>query len=252
MPATQFLQGSPGFGEQLGANLGQGFSQGLGVKLAQLHEQKANARKLQGLAPILEQLGIPKESMEQLIQSGLSPEAIAPFAKLLGEGGVKKTSAPIQGVFDTMSTLIKENAPGIGIAPLTKIGANREGVQNRAKYKSMRGKIESILLPLQSKGALTGPRFEFILSQIPKGDESQREQVGKLQGLAESLSEEGLPIDTSILDSIEWAKSKSDKKTKPSSGSSEEFVLMNTPKGPKRIPKSKVISAQQAGATLIQ
>lgn len=113
-----------------------------------------------------------------------------------------QSQAGIQKTFNVAASMLQKNLAGIGISPLTKIGASRKGVENRAAFNNLKGKFEAILLPLESKGALSKPRFDFIISQVPSASDSQRVIAGKLRGLAETLSQEGFPIDTKILDSI--------------------------------------------------
>jgi hypothetical protein len=84
------------FGQMAGRSLGQGVGQGLtaGINraLEDMYEEKAyqkqamrqqeqNREQLKGLAPILEQLGIPKKSVSQLIQQGLDPNTVLQYAK---------------------------------------------------------------------------------------------------------------------------------------------------------------------------
>ena len=111
----------------------------------------------------------------------------------------------IQKTFNVASSLLAKNTPGVGISPGAATGISRKAVEGRNTFNTLRGKFESILLPMVNKGTLAKERFNFILSQIPDAADSQRAIAGKLRGLAETLSEEGFPIDTKVLDSIPWA-----------------------------------------------
>jgi len=113
----------------------------------------------------------------------------------------------IQKTFNVASSLLAKNTPGVGVSPGAKTGLSRTAVEGRNFFNNLKGKFESILLPMVNKGTLAKERFNFILSQIPDASDPQRVIAGKLRGLAETLSEEGFPIDTKILDSIPWAAS---------------------------------------------
>jgi hypothetical protein len=240
---------------------GEALGQGLGQSLDRMFQGQRQKRQLQSLSPLFEQLGVNPEGIQGLIQAGLAPEQAISTAlelgKLRGQYGQKTgqvdqkkhdAQAGIQRSINSMAGLISENASGIGISPLTAVGLSRKGVQNRAQYQSMRSGLEKALVPLIGKGTLSDARFKFILSQIPEPDESQRSQLGKLKGLAISLSEEGFPIDISMLEDIErkWDSGEDTKKQ-------NDFVLMESPDGKVRqIPKSQARAAQQAGGKLIR
>lgn len=113
--------------------------------------------------------------------------------------------ANIQKTFNVASSLLAKNTPGVGISPGAVTGLSRKAVEGRNTFNTLKGKFESILLPMVNKGTLAKERFNFILSQIPDASDSQRAIAGKLRGLAETLSEDGFPIDTKVLDSIPWA-----------------------------------------------
>ncbi len=116
----------------------------------------------------------------------------------------KEHQGNIQKTFNVASSLLAKNTPGVGISPGAATGLSRKAVEGRNTFNTLKGKFESILLPMVNKGTLAKERFNFILSQIPDAGDSQRAIAGKLRGLAETLSEEGFPIDTKVLDSIPW------------------------------------------------
>lgn len=116
----------------------------------------------------------------------------------------KERQGNIQKTFNVASSLLAKNTPGVGISPGAATGLSRKAVEGRSTFNTLKGKFESILLPMVNKGTLAKERFNFILSQIPDASDSQRAIAGKLRGLAETLSEEGFPIDTKILNSIPW------------------------------------------------
>lgn len=190
--------------------------------------------------------------------------ALAPFAaqqqkekaKLQAENRLKqKAHYGLQNVFSNMSNMLAKNLPGIGISADTTAGINRKGVENRTAFDSMRARIEAALLPMVNKGTLAKPRFDFIMEQIPKASDSQRSIAGKLRGLSSALSEEGFPIDTSILDRIPWVSKelKSAFQGEKAQNQNKDFVIMQDPEGHiRRIPRNKAIEAQRAGGKLVK
>jgi plasmid maintenance system antidote protein VapI len=84
MPQVQFLEEQPSPGSQIGQSFGSGLSQGLSSALSQHFQQKQNKQQLSGLTPAFEKLGIPKEGINELINSGLSPELAANLAIQFG------------------------------------------------------------------------------------------------------------------------------------------------------------------------
>lgn len=251
MPALQALAGIPSFGGQAGQALGVGISQGINSSLSQMLESKKNQRQLSSIGKML---GIPEEDMQSFISSGIPPETAIKAAKV--SQGNRSTSGTVQGSFDAMAQMVKQDLSGIGISPFTAVGADRSGVQNRAMFNSMKSSIESALLPRVNKGALSKPRFDFILSQIPDASDSQREIVGKLAGLSNALNEEGIPLNTDVLQSIDWAKddlAKAGITSQKQAKAFSETVMMRDPSGAlRRVDKKDAIAAQKEGYKLEQ
>lgn len=209
------LDEQPSFGSELGRALGSGASRGLSEAIEGYQQRKASEKQLSGLLPLLKEAGIDfgTEDQEAFLKSGISPDKLLPFAasmakqkqeRLEGEAQqqvAEKSKAQGQRVFDIATKMLKQNLPGIGISPTTKTGLNRQGVQNRALFNTLRSKFEATLLPMVNKGTLAKERFNYIMSLIPKADESQRSIAGKLFALGEELG-----YDTSELSQIPWAK----------------------------------------------
>lgn len=253
MPQLQVISPTPrqpSFSSQLGSMLGTGIGQGIASGLNDMLKQKENKRALGGLSPFFKQIGLDDNEIDTIVNSGLDPQlaitATVNFAKQKAKTA-QETSGNVQGIFNTMSEMLAKDLPGIGISPKTRIGLDPEGSQNRAEFDSLRGGIESALIPLVNKGALSKNRFDYILSLIPNASDRQRAILGKLKGLSKVLAQEGIPLDTSILESIPWAKSGSTK------SASSNFVLMKDPKGQiRRIPKDQVNAARKAGGELVK
>lgn len=122
-----------------------------------------------------------------------------------------RQSHPAQEVFNEMAGMVSGDEAGIGVSPLTFLGLDRSGVENRNKFNSMRARMESILVPMVNKGNLSNTRFNFIMEQIPKASDSQRAIAGKLQGLSKALQDSGIRIDTSALAEIPFESESLDK-----------------------------------------
>lgn len=229
MPIIQELMGQPSVGGQigkaLGGGFGQGISQGITQQLEDFQRKQKSRQALTGLKPLFEQAGLqftPDEE-EEFVNSGVDPAIAGAMAANIykqkhaqaqqerAEAEKSKKQEGLQNTFNELGEMVVNNLPGIGISPGTSLGINREGVQNRNKFNSMRVRIEGALLPLVNKGALSKERFKFMLDNIPKASDSRRAIVGKLQGLASALSEEGVPLDASFLENIDFGEPKSEK-----------------------------------------
>jgi hypothetical protein len=255
MPNTQTIIANPlpakqgGFAQGLGKGLSQGIPQGMqslaqGLQAHRQNIQENEAIKrltgqdVSGLSPEMKQAFLQRITADQAKQQQQMQEK-------------KETQSGIQTVINDMGSMIKRNLSGIGVSPLTAAGLSPEGAEHRAAFDSMRFKLESTLLPLVNKGSLAKPRFDFILSLIPKGNERQRVQVGKLRGLAKELGQEGLPIDTSVLDEIPWA-SEHLKSNKPFEGTKKIFggkkITLTNPKTGKSFYPTSDKDIQEAKA----
>lgn len=224
MPQIQLLPQNPSFGSQLGQNIGQGASHGISKALGEFQKNKESEKALSGLERLLKGTGVELSDQDKdvFIKSGLKPEVAAhlvgQFAKSRQQEQIaqqkqqselmekEKSQQQGQKIFDTAAKMLKQGVAGIGISPGTAIGVNREGVQNRAVFDTLRSKFESQLLPLVNKGALAKQRFDYIMSLIPKSSESQRAIAGKLYALGHELG-----FDTGVIEEIPWFKKELDK-----------------------------------------
>lgn len=207
MPGIQLLQRpeqKPSFSQQLGAGLGGGISQGLSQALSQMMEQKKQTRQLEGLAPIFEQLGIPKEGVQQLIASGLDPKDAAHLAGQLGQQQAKmqQQQATVQqkqqekeqkdqgmlSVLDELETILpytgEHKIPGfksfLGAGP---IPLNRGAVEKRNQFDTMAITLEGFLRDLTTKGTLPQKTFEALLSRLPDSSLSERQNKGRINAI---------------------------------------------------------------------
>lgn len=139
------------------------------------------------------------ESLKSKLAGAVGTNAGQGIGDLIKNIMSRRQSHPAQDVFNEMAQAVSDDEAGIGVSPLTFVGADRKGVENRNKFNSMRARLESILVPMVNKGNLSNTRFKFIMEQIPAGSDSQRAIVGKLHGLAKALADSDIPIDTSAL-----------------------------------------------------
>lgn len=196
------IEGQPSTGTEILRGLGQGMESSLPILQSGIQSKLADFNKTKRA-----------ESLTQKLESaGYEPRIAALGGLAISEGQPqlftaalqeeqKQKAAQGQKVFDTASKMLKQNLPGIGISPGTALGTNREGVQNRAMFNTLRAKFEATLLPMVNKGNLAKPRFDYIMSLIPEGNESQRSIAGKLYALGHELG-----YNTDILESIPWVK----------------------------------------------
>jgi len=224
MPTLQILNKAPDFGEQLGQSLGSllGTIGGgtLGNKLETHYQNQKINKTVPGISKLISEMtgqDIDEESVSAALRQGITPNELLQNAQkmaiinqkqktqeqkiLESENLESKSLESSQRVFDIASKMLKKNVPGIGISPLTKVGASRKGVQNRATFDTLRSKFEAALLPMVNKGTLAKERFNFLLSLVPKASESQRSIAGKLFALGKELG-----LDTSELLEIPWVK----------------------------------------------
>lgn len=246
---VQVLPSNPSFGTLL--------SQHLGTALGDIGqgyiEGQQNKKKKAGVTTLLQQFGITPEQAEQIAASGIEAKDILAHGDKLqpqAQGGQQG----LQEAFNEMGKLLSEDAAGIGISPLTAIGLNPKGSENRAYFDRLATRVESALLPLVSKGALSKERFQYILDQLPKSSDRQRVILGKLKGLAKDLN-----LDPSILENVAFSKEDSSGKSSPQSSSSfakppSGYVLVQPPNGsaPVQIPRSELKKAEAAGGKLIR
>lgn len=152
--------------KHLGQGLGSGFQQGLSDKLKEHQDQKKmqlereqNKSQLQGLAPMFEQLGMPKEGIQQFIESGIKPELAVNLLNHLGVQQQKEEAriATVEEGRDAkraaLSTLDRQRAllkrgrlgPKLGMlggataGELPKLGISltAQGKRDRAEYERL-------------------------------------------------------------------------------------------------------------------
>lgn len=115
----------------------------------------------------------------------------------------EKGRSETQNIVNRMTDDLKQNKTGIGISPLTAIGASRTGVRNRNRFNAYGPRLEKSIRELVNPtGALNDRRFDYITDFIPTANDSQQAAAGKLQGLSEALAEQGFPIDISELNQL--------------------------------------------------
>ena len=91
----------------LGKSLGQGFGGGLSQSLQGWLGKRENIRKAAGLSPFLQELGVPSQDIQTMINSGLSPQELIPLAGLLQKHRASEESNRTRISNSQISTLEK-------------------------------------------------------------------------------------------------------------------------------------------------
>ena len=243
------LQPQPNFNTLLAQALGRTFGN-IGTGAAEGYGQ---AQENKGISALLEQYGIPPEQAKVISNSGLEAKDIISNNDKFKAEKSDEAKELTQGVLDEMASMLAQNKQGIGISPLTKIGVNRKGVENRNYFNAMRPRIEGQLLPLVNKGALSKPRFDFIMENIPKASDSQRAIRGKLKALSKEMG-----LNPKSIEAIDFGDTTDGRSTtkmpmssfaKPPKGD----VIMQTPDGNFiEVPRGQVKKLEKAGASLVR
>lgn len=197
---ASFINLGPSRSQLLGEQLGQGLNQGISGALSQHFQQKQNQKSLSGLAPLFEQLGVAPDGIGQLVESGLSPqEAIATAGILQKQQAAqqkargKTTLTPekqegLKSVYSRMQELLNQGRLGISKSPIhlkANPYLNPQSVEDRAEFDTLNANFEAILKDMVNTGVLSKPRFEYLLSILPKSSDRDRKIKGKLKALAQ-------------------------------------------------------------------
>jgi hypothetical protein len=211
MPQIQGYDPQGGFGAQFGAALGGGISQGLSASLNQMLEQKQNKRALSGLSPFLEQLDIPKEQIEQIVESGANPQMVAQLIPHLQKNHLAKQKEALkmegtessQKIFNEMADLLHSGDLGL-FGTVSRISS--KGRERRANFDALRPKFYSAIRKLEQSGHLNREDKLELLKSIPSSNDTEATIIGKMKAIADTLD-----IDPSILyeDSSDLSQSSS-------------------------------------------
>ncbi len=202
MPQFQVLEPNPGFGSRLGAALGGGIGQGLSQQLNQMLEQKQRKKQLEGLTPFLEQLNVPKEGIQQMIDAGLDPQLVASFIPHLQKNQIAQQKAQQeQEEQDAEAQQAEENlnyidenldytgsplAPGKSFASEGEFGRiwhpkayeTRKEITNRGFWTTDK------LYTHFNKGTITDAKLELIKKELsPRGDISPEDNRARINAL---------------------------------------------------------------------
>lgn len=220
MPQVQVLEGVPSFGQELGRGLGTGVGQGISANLNQYLQQKKNRNALEGLKSFFEQQNFSPEQINSIIESGMPAELAIHASKAFHDRQLdeqklelqrqklrgKTELSPekqegLQDVFNRQAQLLKGGRLGIKVSPLHPKAnpiLNPQSAEERAEFDTLGATFESIFKDLVNTGVLSKPRFEYLLSLIPKSSDRDRTIKGKMKALGRIPELKFL--DTSILE----------------------------------------------------
>lgn len=254
MPQVQVVQPGYSFGGELGQALGGGISQGLSNELTSYYQGKQRQQQMEGLAPIFEQLGLPKQGVEQLIKSGLAPEqAIAAAAiyqkQRASQAAEQARMQPEIEEKEKANEVINDMADLVEKGNLGKATAWNQlfeyGRQDRALYDTLAVNLEKELVKRVGKGTLSQKRFAYIQKLLPSSSNTDATNRGKLKAIAKEL---GLSINNS-----EFLRAIGDRgkesAEEPSSFGAGKIVLTDPQSGKSFYPTSEedVREAKKAG-----
>lgn len=211
-------------------SLASRLAQSVGKSLA---EKFSGTQKAQSLAPLFQQLGLEEQDIDKLISGGLQPKELLDTAKALSaHQGRKKENTQLQtAVNDTFSRLWDLSGQ-LGYTPFSPRFSG--DTEEREEFESNKAVLIGAIRDLFNKGILTNQKLQLILNSLPKHGDTQKQKKGKLKGIARQL---GLEIPG----------------TQEKEAEAEEgFVIMETPAGRRKVPRSKALEAQNAGAKLVR
>lgn len=217
MPGIQLLSRSdrrPSFSQQLAQGLGSGITQGIGQSLTQMYEKKKNIGQLEGLSPMFEQLGVPKEGIEKLVQSGVDPQVAIAMAGHIGtlkkqqqkmdlekEQRVSPLKRGLKLVERQEELLSRGNlgpkAGRPGQAPKLLSAMSKEGQKDRSEYEQ----IGKALISLGSNIPIRNQQeFNVLAERFYDPTLTESEIKGTIDGIrrviSEGLNEEGISLDS--------------------------------------------------------
>lgn len=186
----------------LGDFLGQQAGQGLSAGINQFFEGKQRQKQLGGLSPFLEAAGLNPDQIEQFTNSGLDPAQAAALvgsiqkANMANKDKLDKTekATHVLNISNKLRDLIKYTGSA-GIPFTSSFGGgsfNREAVQKRNQFDSLAASYASYFRDLETKGQLPQGLFEQVIKpRLPNSELSERENLGRIDGMEDLAKEYG-------------------------------------------------------------
>ena len=195
MPAYQEIQAPVDPMAQSAFNFGQGFSDRFKKNQEMQQQQDIRTRETDELKRIFSELG-PEAGPEDVIKSmfssrGISPERAKTVGELIITSREKASKAReekglvsaarrsgLQDSFNRMSSILKGGSTGLvpGVFPKAR--------EDRSEFDGLAANFEAALMPLVSKGALAKPRFDYLMSLLPKSNNTDATNRGLMKALA--------------------------------------------------------------------
>jgi hypothetical protein len=197
---AQRLSGSLDVGLGLGSQLIQQYQQKKAQEM-QMQEQEMQMQKEdQAFEALTGQkgTGLPIELKKTFLSEMLKGQNKINFENLKkGEKSSKETKEEEslkqakdigQKAFNGITNLLKKNNVGFGSNAIASLPFATETQHDVAEFTSLTGGLESLLVDMVSRGALSNSRFKYITETLlPKPNDRAETIKGKLSGLAQIL-----------------------------------------------------------------
>jgi hypothetical protein len=186
---VQVLPAVPSFGEKLATVLGQAgadISQGFAERHQNQRDQEIINSFDMNASPIdqikkFSQLSSQKQAaLTPLLQQYLKTQSTQQTAQMAEQKENEQVGENINSLMDKL----EEGNVG-KFNQWNKLFA--KGREDRAYFDEIALGIEKRLATMVGKGALSKPRFEYLLSQLPKSSDTDATNRGKLKALAEEF-----------------------------------------------------------------
>jgi len=218
---VQVIPQGPSLAELLGGGIGAGVQTGLQGKMELMQKLKLEEQKqkqtqdligslfggqeqieqpAEGQAPDVAGAGAQDTQLERIAtnpqammqMAAQNPQMAAQIQNMYGnliarrkeerKAGLitPETKERMADTFQRQEELMKEGNIGLGISALKLTPKHREA---RAEFNTLSSSIEAALLPMLNKGVLSKPRFDYIMSLLPKATNTLATNRGKIKAL---------------------------------------------------------------------
>lgn len=202
----------------LASALGQGIGGGIQSSLEKFNQGKQINKAVQGLQPVLEQLGLPLEShsLSQILEAGVSPDNILNLAQNVHktqqaqqQAAQKFQQSQIEGekkqkekefertqagrTFSNIVEKMRDLKPYVGTTyiPFTKSAGGHisrtKAARKRAQVNTLRLSLEGLFRDLTAKGQFPKAIYERILENLPSAEDTEKQYEGRLDAIQQIL-----------------------------------------------------------------